>query len=126
MTQLELMMMHRRIFRLTDNLHDLCCTGLKDYRESLANVEDYNKTKILSRKCAVPDKNGDIRKGRVYCDIMHATQMDIEMFNYVDITMRLYHAGQLSRDSLKEELPILKARDTNPKLVYGHKINAGD
>ena len=52
MTLIELMIMHRRIFSLIDNLHDLCCRGTKDYKEALANVQDYNMTKILSRKCA--------------------------------------------------------------------------
>jgi hypothetical protein len=38
MTLIELMIMHRKIFSLIDNLHDLCCKGNKDYREALANV----------------------------------------------------------------------------------------
>ena len=83
MTLVELMIMHRKIFCLTDNLHDLCCRGSKDYKSSLANVEDYNKTKILSRKCCIPDTTGDVRQSKVYFDIMHALQMDIEVFNYV-------------------------------------------
>lgn len=55
MTQIELMVMHRKIYKLIDNLHDLCCRGTKDYKESLATVQDYNMTKILSRKCSIPD-----------------------------------------------------------------------
>jgi hypothetical protein len=35
---IELMYMHRKIFFLIDNLHDLCCRGTKDYRQALANV----------------------------------------------------------------------------------------
>jgi hypothetical protein len=38
MSLIELMIMHRRIFSLIENLHDLCCKGAKDYREALANV----------------------------------------------------------------------------------------
>jgi len=38
MSLIELMQMHRRIFSLIENLHDLCCRGTKDYREALANV----------------------------------------------------------------------------------------
>jgi len=38
MTLIELMQMHRRIFSLIENLHDLCCRGTKDYKEALANV----------------------------------------------------------------------------------------
>jgi len=36
MTLIELMVQHRRIFSLIDNLHDLCCRGTKDYKEALA------------------------------------------------------------------------------------------
>lgn len=38
MSLIELMQMHRRIFSLIENLHDLCCKGSKDYIEALANV----------------------------------------------------------------------------------------
>ena len=61
MTLIELMQMHRKIFSLIENLHDLCCRGTKDYKEALANVQDYNMTKILTRKCSVPDRSGDIK-----------------------------------------------------------------
>lgn len=49
MTLIQLMQMHRGIFSLIDNLHDLICRGNKDYKESLSNVQDYNMTKILTR-----------------------------------------------------------------------------
>ena len=61
MTLIELMVQHRRIFSLIDNLHDLVCRGTKDYKEALAQVQDYNMTKILTRKCSVPSKCGDIK-----------------------------------------------------------------
>jgi len=32
MTLIELMVMHRKIFSIIDNLHDLCCKGTKDYK----------------------------------------------------------------------------------------------
>lgn len=38
MSMIELMNMHRRIFQITDNLHDLMCRGTKDYRQSLSTV----------------------------------------------------------------------------------------
>ena len=88
MTTLELMLMHRRIFFLTDNLHDLICRGNKDYKTSLANVEDYNKTKILGRKCSIPDLSGDIRNASVHFNIMQNIQMDIEVYNYFDACLR--------------------------------------
>ena len=49
MTLIELMYMHRDIFSLIDNLHDLICRGNKDYKQALSNVQDYNMTKILTR-----------------------------------------------------------------------------
>lgn len=94
------MVMHRRIFQITDNLHDLVCRGTKDYRTSLATVEDYNLTKILSRKCAVPDITGDIKLGKVDFNIMHALQMDIELFNYVDQLMKEQAQGKMTLDNL--------------------------
>ena len=66
------MIMHRKIYSLIDNLHDLCCRGTKDYRESLANVQDYNMTKILSRKCSIPDTSGDVKLSKVDFNIMYA------------------------------------------------------
>ena len=38
MTLIELMRMHRIIFSLITNLHDLTCKGSKDYKEWLSNV----------------------------------------------------------------------------------------
>lgn len=67
MTLMELMMMHRKIFSLIDNLHDLCCKGNKDYREALANVQDYNMTKILTKQSSIPDKSGDIKQN--FCEL---------------------------------------------------------
>lgn len=32
MKMIELMSMHRKIFLISDNLHDLMCRGTKDYR----------------------------------------------------------------------------------------------
>ena len=58
--------------KIIDNLHDLCCRGTKDYREALANVQDYNMTKILSRKCSIPDPSGDVRQSRCDFNVMYA------------------------------------------------------
>lgn len=32
MTLIELMEMHTEIFKIIDNLHDLCCRGTKDHK----------------------------------------------------------------------------------------------
>lgn len=34
----ELMLMHRRIFRIQSHIHDLFCRGHKDYIEAFRNV----------------------------------------------------------------------------------------
>lgn len=59
-TYFELMSMHRSKFKILQNLNDLLCKGSKDYKESLSSVQDFNSTKIMSRICSVPSKNGDI------------------------------------------------------------------
>ena len=100
MTLIELMMMHRIIFSLIDNLHDLVCRGTKDYKESLSNVQDYNMTKILTRKTSLPDKSGDYKEGRVELDVIYAVQMDIEIYNYVDVVLRKVKLNKLV-DELK-------------------------
>jgi hypothetical protein len=89
------MMMHRKIFSLVDNLHDLTCRGNKDYKQALSNVQDYNMTKILTRKCAIPDKNGDYKEGRCELDVIYAVQMDIERYNFVDVVLRKVRMGIL-------------------------------
>jgi len=67
MTLEELMVMHVRIFKIIENLHDLTCRGLKDYKSALSNVQDYNMTKILTEKCSIPNKNGEYKDAR--CEI---------------------------------------------------------
>lgn len=96
MTLIELMVMHTGIFSIIENLHNLFCRGMKDYKEALSNVQDYNMTKILTRKCSIPDKGGDYKEGKCELDVIHAVQMDIEMFNYVDVIMRKVRMGKLA------------------------------
>lgn len=99
---LELMTMHLQIFRISDNLHDLWCRGNLDYKTSLANVEDFNQSKTLARKCSIPNQD-DIRMSVVHMNIVHDVQMDIEMFNYVDSCMSMYFQGNLRIDTLKRD-----------------------
>lgn len=44
---MSLMMMHRRLFKIKSNLHDLCCRGVKDLMQALRNVQDYNLAKLM-------------------------------------------------------------------------------
>jgi hypothetical protein len=119
MTLIELMMMHRRIFSLIENLHDLLCKGNKDYKEALANVQDYNMTKILTKQSSLPDVSGDIKK--YFCDLntLYYVQMDLELYNYVDILMHEYRSGELADNLVKYKNIDLERR------VGPHLINSG-
>jgi hypothetical protein len=98
MTLLELMTMHTGIFNIIENLHMLFCMGSKDSKEALSNVQDYNMTKILTRKCSIPDKSGDFKQAKCEMDVIQAVQMDIEMYNYVDVILRKLFMGRLASD----------------------------
>lgn len=52
-------------------------------------------TKILTRKCSVPDRSGDIKQSLCDFNILFSIQMDIELYNYCDVVFRDYHAGKL-------------------------------
>ena len=52
-------------------------------------------TKILTRKCSVPDRSGDIKLNMCDFNILYATQMDIETYNYIDDTFHHYRSGKL-------------------------------
>jgi hypothetical protein len=95
MTLIELMQMHRGIFSLNENLHDLFCKGNKDYKEALSKVQDYNMTKILTRQCSIPDLDGNFKDSKVELNVVHAIQFDVELYNHIDITLRRLKMGQL-------------------------------
>lgn len=57
-------------------------------------------TKILTRKASIPDKSGDYKEGRVELNVIFAVQMDIELYNYVDVVLRKLKLGKLL-DELK-------------------------
>lgn len=123
MTLFELMTMHTRIFSIIENLHDLVCRGTKDYKQALANVQDYNLTKILTRKCSVPDKSGDIKLNRCDFNILFNVQMDIELYNYFEILMRDYNQGLLTQENLdKDRKKFMKAEENAEKSAT--RLNA--
>jgi len=90
------MFMHRKIFSLIDNLHDLVCRGNKDHKEALEKVQDYNMTKILTRKCSVPHFSGDIKLARCDFNTIYNVQMDIEMYNYCDLLFFEFRRGRIN------------------------------
>jgi hypothetical protein len=103
MSLMELMVMHTGIFNLIDNLHDLLCRGNKDYKEALNKVQDYNMTKILTRQASIPALSGDYKEG--YCDLntLYAVQMDIELYNYIDVVLRKFRMGILRDEMYAKE-----------------------
>lgn len=103
MTLIELMRMHRKIFSLIDNLHDLTCRGNKDYKEALSKVQDYNMTKILTKSCSIPDSNGDFKESKVELNIIHAVQWDMEYYNYIDVVLRKLRMGTLAQSITDKE-----------------------
>lgn len=74
-----------------ENLNDLLCKGSKDYKESLATVQDFNSTKIMTRICSVPAKNGDITQNRIYFDMLKIINLDIQIFNH---TFDIFNGGK--------------------------------
>ena len=95
--------MHRGIFSLIDNLHDLTCRGNKDYKEALSNVQDYNMTKILTRMCSIPDVNGDYKEAKCDLNTIYAVQFDIELYNYIDSMLRKLRMGVLRDEIYQRE-----------------------
>jgi hypothetical protein len=52
-------------------------------------------TKILTRKCSIPDRNGEYKEGKCELDVIYAVQMDIELYNYIDTVLRKLRMGIL-------------------------------
>lgn len=122
-TMIELMQMHLRIFSIQDNLHDLYCRGNKDYRDALANVQDYNMTKILTRQCSVPDKTGDIKLFTCDFNILFNLQCDIELYNYLQTIILDFFAGRLQQEPLQQRVAKKKFRDAE-NAKTGLQMNA--
>ena len=99
LTLLTLMELHTKFFDLIENLHDLFCRGTKDYKEALENVQMYNMTKILTRKCSYPNESGDIKQNICDFNVVHSVQMDIELFNYIEKMFNDFRSGQFKQSS---------------------------
>ena len=69
--------MHRRIFNITANMHELLCRGTKDYRSSLTTVHDFNMSKLLAFKCSIPSPDGIMKNSLVEFDVLAAVYKDI-------------------------------------------------
>jgi len=76
-------------------------------------------TKILTRKCSVPDRSGDIKLNMCDFNILYACQMDIECYNYIDDMFHQYRSGKLLAQTKDKK----KADDSDPAHPPG--FNAG-
>jgi len=56
-------------------------------------------TKILTRKCSIPDHTGDIKLARCDFNVLYNIQMDLELYNYIDILMTDFKAGKLKNNA---------------------------
>lgn len=87
---MELMNLHRELFNLVGNLHDLVCCGRKDYKQALSSVQDYNLMKILSQKSSFPDLQGDHNMSVVDFNVLRSLLEDLAYFNFIDVLLRKY------------------------------------
>ena len=55
-------------------------------------------TKILTRKCSIPDKSGDIKESACDFNVLYALQMDIENYSYLEILFNDYRSGKIAAE----------------------------
>jgi hypothetical protein len=55
-------------------------------------------TKILTRKCSVPDKGGDIKEGLCDFNVLYSLQMDIELYSYIECVFRDFRSGKMAQE----------------------------
>lgn len=84
--------------QLISYMHDFFCNGSKKYKHALSNVQDYNLTKILTNKCAIPSVDGIFKHNIFHFNVFWAIQMDVERFNYFDVLLRKSRLGTLETE----------------------------
>lgn len=60
-------------------------------------------TKILTNKCSIPCKSGEYKEAKVEFDLIWAINMDIDIFNFVDVVLRKLRMGKLYDEMMKKE-----------------------
>lgn len=83
---------------MVSSLHDLTCRGLKDYKQALDVVQDYNMMKILSKQCSIPDLNGNFKMSVVHMNIIRDITFDLELYNFVDVLFRKMKLGNIREE----------------------------
>ena len=100
---MSLMMLHRQLFKIKSNRHDLCCRGTKDLMGALRNVQDYNLSKLMQRKASIPAVTNVNHEAMCHWDIFYQVQMDIENYNYIDLVLKQYFEGNLTEEVRRQE-----------------------
>jgi hypothetical protein len=59
-------------------------------------------SKILSAKCAIPDKNGDFKMGKCEIEILFNVFLDVKLYNFIDVILRKYFMGILEEELRKK------------------------
>ena len=70
-------------------------------------------TKILTRQCSIPDINGDDKDGKCYLNVIYAVQMDIDLYNYVDVVLRKVRMGILKDEQTTKVINSAKDSEDN-------------
>jgi hypothetical protein len=81
--------------RIVDNLYNLFCKGVMDYKHALENIKDYNLARIMTFKSSIPHESGDAKLNSYNLDILYSIQFDIENFNYIYYLLEEYINGNL-------------------------------
>ena len=124
MTMIDMMKMHLRVFEIQENLHDLMCRGNKDYKYALANVQDYNMTKIMTKQSAVPDRTGDIKLFTCEFNLLFHLQTDVELYNYLSLVFEDYFGDKFKDESVDMRILKKKAIDSENVRMFETSINS--
>ena len=89
------MVIHRKNFRIVNNLHDLTCKGIMNYKQALGSVQDFNLMKELSTRMSFPDLKGNRRDSQVDMNVLQNLFFDLDLFNYIDVIFRKKKMGRL-------------------------------
>lgn len=86
-------------------------------------VQDYNMTKVLSRKCSIPDETGDIKQAKCDFNTLYNIQMDIELYNYCSILF--HHVRNSSLENILEKNKQRAAGKGAQTEIETKGVNAG-
>jgi hypothetical protein len=77
-------------------------------------------TKTVTRKASIPNDSGDIKQSICDFNVIHAVQMDIEMYNIIHAVFKDFFSGKLALLRRKSEM--LNSTDQLFSKVLKEKI----